>query len=730
MPFHSIEHLKTTFLRICMGQYLTHKFSSFRRLESNDTLDMLWDLERQLEKHLIVFTNKRDTLNDQNLTVAWQQLKIDLESSFDYSKYSSLNEKAIQFIKTIQSELINLFSINDDLLLIKLKNTFTEWFITTLIQDLGYAIYVNKYPQPKCCICYSPTYAEQAYTLQNYLRLAGVEIVLNVSKQIGETFPSEHITKHQWDHIVLIPGDEPVDLLREEFNIIPKKSDSKISVLYFQNADNQPFIEWLKDPAYYSIKNLQEFFFTFIKLLHNNNRFIIPAIEHTQNHFETEIIKYSTASLEQLLNKLKPQPQPQPEAESQAPVTPRKKVKNLLLRFFNVPRDSFYGEHFTVRLDVLKTINSQLNDAELPNILACSGLSGVGKTQLVLQYINQHHNEYQHVLWFTAQSRESLHQQFYELIRQLRLTFNAEETHQTCINLINDWLKLSPSVLIIYDDILDFSLINELSPPAHAHIVLTTPRNDFSNTLIVKSFTLEESVQCIEQIINGGECSGSDKANIEKIGQQFSCLPLALVQVSSWISMNYLNADQYLDICDRAIPQEIFMYKGMENLTIQNAFEKTFAMISQESPSALLLLNVIAFWSADEFEESILKKLLSVLRLNGGGSLAGHSEGDMSEINVLVNFNVLERSYQDGQARYSILKLLKTVIHNKYKDDIKSIQSKSKELEEAISHEILIERGQTTAQRALWSSSQDTLFQLPPQTPQSDSEELTFHMQH
>ncbi|MDR3501629.1 MAG: ATP-binding protein [Legionella sp.] len=727
MPFQSIENLKITFLRICMGQYLTYKFSFFRRLDANDTLDLLWDLERQLEKHLIVFSTKRDTFNDQNLTAAWLQLKNDLESSFDYSKYSSLNDKAIQFIKTTQLELINLFSINDDLLLIKLKNTFTEWFITTLIQDLGLAIDDNKYPQPKCCICYSPSHAEQAYTLQNYLRLSGVKVALNVSKQIGETAPLEDIANHQWDHIVLIPGDEPVDLLQEEFNIIPKKSDSKISVLYFQDIDNQPFIEWLNNPAYYSIKNMQAFFFTFIKLLHKNNQFIIPAIEHTQNHFEKEIIKYSTASLEQLLNTLKPRP----IAESQVPVAPQKTVKNLLLRFFNVPRDLYYWKHFTVRLDLLKTINSQLKDSELPNVLACSGLSGVGKTQLVLQYIHQHHHEYQHVLWFTAQSRGSLHQQFYELIRQLRLTFNAEETHQTCINLINDWLKISPSVLIIYDDILDFSLINELSPPAHAHVVLTTPRNDFSNTLIVKPFTLEESVQFIEPFINGGEFSrGFDKVNIEKISHQFSCLPLALVHVSSWVFMNYLNAAEYFELSDRGIPQEIFEHKGMENLTIQNAFEKTFALISQESPIALLLLNMITYWSLDEFEESILKKLLKTLKLGDVSSLPGHSDDDMSEIDVLVNFNVLERSYQDGHARYSILKLLKTVIHNKFKDDIKSIQSKSKELEEAIFREILIERVQTTAQRALWSSSQDTLFQLPPQTTQSDSEELTFHMQH
>ena len=94
---------------------------------------------------------------------------------------------------------------------------------------------------------------------------------------------------------------------------------------------------------------------------------------------------------------------------------------------WNVPyRRNLY---FTGREELLHTLHERLRSAKttaLTQSQAISGLGGVGKTQIAIEYAYRHHAEYQGVLWVNAESRETIIASFLELASLLKLPERQE----------------------------------------------------------------------------------------------------------------------------------------------------------------------------------------------------------------------------------------------------------------------------------------------------------------
>lgn len=132
---------------------------------------------------------------------------------------------------------------------------------------------------------------------------------------------------------------------------------------------------------------------------------------------------------------------------------------------------------FTGREALLARLATELlsGQADLSQPLAISGLGGIGKTQLAIEYAYDHRQNYQAVFWVRADSRESLISDFVAIAGELKLL--EKDTHEVrqIILTVQAWLSKNDAWLLILDNVDDLTIVGEFIPPMHrGHVLLTT----------------------------------------------------------------------------------------------------------------------------------------------------------------------------------------------------------------------------------------------------------------
>src|SRR5262249_17333825 len=145
------------------------------------------------------------------------------------------------------------------------------------------------------------------------------------------------------------------------------------------------------------------------------------------------------------------------------------------LPLWNVPYRR--NPYFTGREDVLSQLYRTLhteNIVALSHPQGISGLGGIGKTQLALEYAYRYSTEYQAVLWVRADSMATLTSSFVELAHVLELPERHEQGQEIIVQAVLRWLRLHTHWLLIYDNIDDISTIELFLPKAGSgHIIFT-----------------------------------------------------------------------------------------------------------------------------------------------------------------------------------------------------------------------------------------------------------------
>ncbi len=143
---------------------------------------------------------------------------------------------------------------------------------------------------------------------------------------------------------------------------------------------------------------------------------------------------------------------------------------------WNVPfrRNPF----FTGRENLLRQLHDNLTTdkvAALTQAQAISGLGGIGKTQIAIEYAYRYHQDYQAVLWTRADTVEALVSGFVALAELLQVSQQEEQDQHKIVQAVKDWLKTHDRWLLILDNADDLALVRDFLPRAGAgHVLLTT----------------------------------------------------------------------------------------------------------------------------------------------------------------------------------------------------------------------------------------------------------------
>ncbi len=141
---------------------------------------------------------------------------------------------------------------------------------------------------------------------------------------------------------------------------------------------------------------------------------------------------------------------------------------------------------FTGREEILAHLFTALRNskaAALTQTQAISGLGGIGKTQIAVEYAYRYRDHYQAILWITASTREAFTADFVMLAALLDLPEQHEQDQDIVVRAVKRWLTTHTHWLLILDNIDNLEMLADYLPVHSTGDVLLTTRLQALGTL-------------------------------------------------------------------------------------------------------------------------------------------------------------------------------------------------------------------------------------------------------
>jgi hypothetical protein len=279
---------------------------------------------------------------------------------------------------------------------------------------------------------------------------------------------------------------------------------------------------------------------------------------------------------------------------------------------------------FTGREQLLADLHTHFTRAAAAAITqpqAITGLGGIGKTQLAVEYAYRYRNDYHHILWANASDRATLGESFVKLARELQLPKKEQQDQNIIIEAVKKWLSTHDQWLLILDNADDLSLATHFMPSGDkGHILLTT--REAATGRIAKGFAVDkmseaEGVLFLLRRANIltspdatiAQASETEQKLAAEIVREMDGLPLALEQAGAYIEENQSSLADYLKAY-RQRQASLLARQGRTSRDYPNSVATTwslsFQQVEQNNSTAAELLRFLAFLAPDAIPEELI----------------------------------------------------------------------------------------------------------------------------
>ena len=236
-------------------------------------------------------------------------------------------------------------------------------------------------------------------------------------------------------------------------------------------------------------------------------------------------------------------------------------------RPFNLRLGSL-GDLFKGREEELRALDEQLNQRGASAILqprAISGLGGIGKTRLAIEYAHRHKEEFTAVLFVSANTRGDLEANIAKLCADdtaLDLTeiqgASQAEQYAAAVR----WLTQNTGWLLILDNVDTgeaLEAVQSLAASLHGGHILITSRlmgwGGSIRTIPLDVLPLEDAVALLLQKANEGgrKPRPDDAGKARALATELGCLPLALTHAAAYARWHNKTFDRYLTEFGKAL---------------------------------------------------------------------------------------------------------------------------------------------------------------------------------
>jgi tetratricopeptide (TPR) repeat protein len=279
---------------------------------------------------------------------------------------------------------------------------------------------------------------------------------------------------------------------------------------------------------------------------------------------------------------------------------------------------------FTGRKDILNALHNYFisSPSTVTRIQALSGLGGVGKTQLALEYAYFYKQDYWSVLWVRADSPDLLRADISTIADLLFLPAKERSDEQHLFAAIQRWLQHNQRWLLVLDNLNpeDFQIIDHLVPAqCSGHVLLTTQSQatgSLARALPVEPMTIDEGAlfllrraKIISEQASRDEASKEDYAEAVAIAQELGGLPLALDQAGAYIEETQRSLSAYLARYRQrriTLLRKRGQFSNDHDQSVSVTLSMAFQKVSRINPAAMDLLRLFAFLHPDAIPDQML----------------------------------------------------------------------------------------------------------------------------
>ncbi len=267
---------------------------------------------------------------------------------------------------------------------------------------------------------------------------------------------------------------------------------------------------------------------------------------------------------------------------------------------------------FTGRDWALDELHSRLNRSEDgASRVALRGISGVGKSQIAIEYAHRFGNDYDVVWWVNAGYRATAREQFADLARRLELPAGNELGER--IRAVREALRTGKPHrrwLVIFDSADDMSQIEDLLPEGNGHVLVTTLTQDWATSgtlseIPVPPFIREESVAYVRR-----RAPRLTEQEADQLAEAVQDLPLLLAQTAAWLDANkMMPPTEYIELLREGGANQIGIRISDDYpMGFQTSWSITLNTLETNYPEASELLRLFSLFSPDAIPVRMIQK--------------------------------------------------------------------------------------------------------------------------
>jgi tetratricopeptide (TPR) repeat protein len=293
----------------------------------------------------------------------------------------------------------------------------------------------------------------------------------------------------------------------------------------------------------------------------------------------------------------------------------------VLPQVWNVPlrRNPFFTGRESVFTELHTLLHAGTKTA-LSQPPAISGLGGIGKTQMAVEYAFRAKGDYQFVLWVQANSQETLLADFVTLAKELDLFEQNEREQQIVVHAVLQWLETHCRWLLIFDNADDLAMVQDYLPQGNqGHILFTTRAQalaGLAHKIELETMDPKEGVILLLRraglLSPGSTLDSVSTAEYElahDIVLEMGGLPLALDQAGAYLEETGESLSNYLSLYQQhrsALLNRRGGFRSPHPESVATTLSLALQQVERDQPAAVDLMHFCALLAPDAIPEELI----------------------------------------------------------------------------------------------------------------------------